>query len=137
MKPRGGDGQGDHAENPFERYDVDPREGPAGITRVLRERIEAAPDEATRDRIRAAWEELTMHPERRLRAALLAHPETRAPIGLPPPAARADASPPVFAELEDEALLYAPELLALAGLEPGDAAEPAMPRLSDDPHLRG
>jgi hypothetical protein len=136
MKTRGAPGPVDHAENPFERYDLDPRLGPAGITRVLRDRIEAAPDDAARDRIRAAWDALTMHPERRLRAALLAHPETRAPIGLPPPAARTDATPPAFADLDEGALLFAPELLALAGLAPGDAEDPPPPGLSKDPHLQ-
>jgi hypothetical protein len=71
-------------ENPFERYDLDPRDGISAITRRLKELAEDAKDEAERDRIRAAWEELTLHPARRLRAALFAHPETRPPLGSPP-----------------------------------------------------
>ena len=74
----------DHKPNPFERYDLDPREGPQRTTERLRELAEDAKDEPSRAEIRAAWEELTMHPARRLRAAFMAHPETRAPIGAPP-----------------------------------------------------
>jgi hypothetical protein len=72
-------------DNPFDRYDLDPREGIAAITARLRELAEDAKDDAERERIRAAWEELTLHPGRRLKTALFAHPETRAPLGSPPP----------------------------------------------------
>lgn len=75
-------------DNPFERYDLDPREGIAQITQRLKELAEDAKDDAERERIRAAWEELTLHPARRLRAALFAHPESRKPLGSPPPAKR-------------------------------------------------
>ena len=75
-------------DNPFERYDLDPREGIAQITQRLKELAEDAKDDAERERIRAAWEELTLHPARRLRAALFAHPESRKPLGSPPPARR-------------------------------------------------
>ena len=71
-------------DNPFERYDLDPRDGIEAITARLKELAEDAKDDAERERIRAAWEELTLHPARRLRAALLAHPETRPPLGTPP-----------------------------------------------------
>lgn len=73
--------------NLFERYDLDPRQGPRAITERLRELAEDAAEGPERAVIRAAWEELTMHPMRRLRAAFGAHPETRAPLGTPPPAA--------------------------------------------------
>lgn len=76
------------ADNPFERYGLDPREGIGAITQRLKELAEDAKDDAERERIRAAWEELTLHPARRLRAALNAHPETRAPLGGPPPVPR-------------------------------------------------
>jgi hypothetical protein len=76
------------ADNPFERYGLDPREGVAAITQRLKELAEDAKDDAERERIRAAWEELTLHPARRLRAALNAHPETRAPLGTAPPLPR-------------------------------------------------
>ena len=75
-------------DNPFERYDLDPTEGIAAITRRLKELAEDAKTDAERDAIRQAWEELTLHPQRRLRAALLAHPETRPPLGGPPPMPR-------------------------------------------------
>jgi hypothetical protein len=76
------------ADNPFERYGLDPREGIVAITQRLKELAEDARDDAERERIRAAWEELTLHPARRLRAALNAHPDTRAPLGAPPPLPR-------------------------------------------------
>ncbi len=71
-------------ENPFERYDIDPSEGPLGITERFRELAEDAGSDAERDHLRAAWEELTRHPVERVRLALLAHPETRAPLPRPP-----------------------------------------------------
>ena len=58
----------DHdATNPFHRYALDPREGPAGITARLRELAEDAEfsGDATRAAgIRDAWEALTRHPAR-------------------------------------------------------------------------
>jgi hypothetical protein len=63
----------DKQENPFERFDLDPKEGPRAITERLRELAEEAA-EAERALIRAAWEELTLHPLRRLRAAIGAPP---------------------------------------------------------------
>lgn len=61
------------SNNPFERFGIDPKEGPRAITERLRELAEEATEES-RGAIRAAWEELTLHPLRRLRAALGAHP---------------------------------------------------------------
>jgi hypothetical protein len=61
------------SRNPFERFGIDPKEGPRAITERLRELAEDA-NEEDRAAIRAAWEELTLHPLRRLRAALGAHP---------------------------------------------------------------
>jgi hypothetical protein len=75
-------------DNPFERYDLDPKDGVAAITARLKELAEDARDDAERERVREAWEELTLHPARRLRAALLAHPESRPPLGAPPPMRR-------------------------------------------------
>jgi hypothetical protein len=63
----------DRPQNPFERFDLDPKEGPRAITERLRELAEEAA-EAERAEIRAAWEELTLHPLRRLRAAIGAPP---------------------------------------------------------------
>jgi len=116
-------------DNPFERYDLDPREGISAITQRLKELAEDAKDDAERERIRAAWEELTLHPRRRLRAALLAHPETRAPLGQPP-------SPPRVrgrggAELGLRDLAARPSVSAAVGTVPADPT----PRLDDDPLL--
>ncbi len=72
------------SDNPFERYDIDPREGPEAITARMRERIEEA-GEDERAELRAVWEQLTLHPQRRLEAALDAFPETRPALGAPPP----------------------------------------------------
>lgn len=124
------------SDNPFERYDLDPREGIVAITQRLKELAEDAKDEAERDRIRAAWEELTLHPARRLRAALDAHPETRAPIGAPPPLPRLRIAP---TELELRDLAARPS--AVAALPPelddpeADTAAAAAPRLDDDPNF--
>ena len=134
-------------DNPFERYDLDPRDGIAAITQRLKELAEDAKDDAERERIRAAWEELTLHPQRRLRAALFAHPETRKPLGSPPPLPRVVASP---AELELRELAARPSLAAaiastastasvasiasIASLD-DDGDDSATPGLDDDPLL--
>jgi hypothetical protein len=97
------------ADNPFERYGLDPREGISAITQRLKELAEDAKDDAERERIRAAWEELTLHPARRLRAALNAHPETRAPLGAPPPLPRLR---PVATELTLRDLAATPSAVA-------------------------
>ena len=70
-------------DNPFERWDLDPFEGPEGITEKLRELVEDADPETT-EALRADWEALTLHPRRRVELALQAHPETRPPLGRPP-----------------------------------------------------
>ncbi|MDI1480832.1 hypothetical protein [Polyangium sp. y55x31] len=87
------------APNPFDRFDLDPREGPRAITERLRELAEDA-GEAERASIRAAWEELTLHPLRRLRAAIGARPRHPAldrtgPEHAPPKARKASAAEPV------------------------------------------
>ena len=149
-------------DNPFERYDLDPREGIVAITQRLKELAEDAKDDAERERIREAWEELTLHPARRLRAALFAHPETRGALGAPPsfPRRRAAGASPASsgsAPTADRRLggdPHAPELglralgarpsvlvtgLAPGGARGGDAATGAdeVPSLEDDPVLRG
>ena len=121
------------ADNPFERYGLDPRDGIVAITQRLKELAEDATDPAERDRIRAAWEELTLHPARRLRAALEAHPETRAPLGSPPPLPRARANAQ-NTELELRDLAARPS--AVAALPASVTALPpehAAPPLEDDP----
>ena len=122
------------ADNPFERYGLDPRDGIMAITQRLKELAEDATDPAERDRIRAAWEELTLHPARRLRAALEAHPETRAPLGSPPPLPRARAGAQPITELELRDLAARPS--ALAALPASVTALPpdvVAPPLEDDP----
>jgi hypothetical protein len=122
------------SDNPFERYDLDPREGIVAITHRLKELAEDAKDDAERERIRAAWEELTLHPARRLRAALDAHPETRAPLGSPPSLPRLRTSP---TELELRDLAARPSTLAAlpawaTTIAPIDVDAPS---LDDDPHV--
>jgi len=132
-------------QNPFERYDLDPREGVSAITQKLKELAEDATDDAERERIRAAWEELTLHPQRRLRAALDAHPETRPPLGSPPLAPRplddgaARPSGGRTAELGLRDLAAWPSVRAVL---PAPCASPSAqalgevaPSLDDDPHF--
>lgn len=127
------------ADNPFERYGLDPRDGIVAITQRLKELAEDATTEAERDRIRAAWEELTLHPGRRLRAALNAHPETRAPLGVAPSLPRQRIS---TRELELCDLAARPSALAalplsLAGTElrGASSSDTPAPSLDEDPHL--
>ena len=115
-------------DNPFERYDLDPRDGIAAITQRLKELAEDAKDDAEREKIRAAWEELTLHPRRRLRAALDAHPETRPPLGSPPMAGRMRGG---RAEIGLRDLAARPNLRAVVG----DLTEEPGPNLEDDPLL--
>lgn len=126
---------GSSVDNPFERYDIDPREGIAAITARLRELVEDASDEAERERVRSVWEELTLHPARRLKAALFAHPETRRPLGLPPQLPRPRAGKPAILELGD--LAARPSLVV--ALWQGDLCASdeldLPPSLDDDPCL--
>ncbi|MFK7999017.1 MAG: hypothetical protein AB8H86_05445 [Polyangiales bacterium] len=79
-------GDSKSAENPFERFGLDPTEGIAGITERMRDHIHAASSEKEKAEIRDAWVALTRDPRRRLALSLGAHPETRASLGAPPPA---------------------------------------------------
>jgi hypothetical protein len=119
-------------DNPFERYDLDPKDGIAAITQRLRELAEDANDDAERERIRATWEELTLHPRRRLRAALFAHPETRKPLGSPPsqPRIHAARSGPVLRDLAAR-----PSVLQAIGGDVGPDAPMRPMKLDDDPLL--
>jgi hypothetical protein len=123
--------------NPFERYDLDPREGIAAITQRLKELAEEAADEGERERLREAWEELTLHPARRLRAALFAHPETRADIGTAPQLPRRRGRPDDAASLPFvlRDLAARPSLLVALG-RAASAEEDEVPSLEDDPLLR-
>lgn len=125
-------------DNPFERYDLDPRDGIVAITRRLKELTEDAHDDAERERIRAAWEELTLHPARRLRAALFAHPETRAPLGSPPPFARRRTNAAGEAELTLRDLVPRPSLAeAITPLPAQPETREDVPSLEDDEVLLG
>lgn len=120
-------------ENLFERYDLDPCDGPRAITERLRELIEDATTDAERAVLRKAWEELTMHPARRLVAALGAHPETRPPLGAPPPrsALRIDDTELTLADVA-----VRPSVARALG-SPAPAAAPLVSStLDDDPILR-
>lgn len=122
-------------DNPFERYDLDPRDGIAAVTRRLKELAEDATEDAERERIREAWEELTLHPARRLRAALFARPETRAPLGSPPPMRRLRRGSPAELALEDVAA--SPSVLVALGAALASASDDddRVPPLEDDPLL--
>lgn len=119
-------------ENPFDRYEIDPRASPEAITERFRELVADAP-ERERDALRAAWDALTMHPESRVRAAFFAHPETRPPLGAPPKRKRV--VPPAEVSPSLLGLLVLPELSAL--LPPSRAHGSAEAELvSSDPVLR-
>lgn len=123
-------------DNPFERFELDPREGISAITQKLKELAEDAKTDAEREEIRAAWEELTLHPARRLRAALFAHPETRPELGHAPSLGRRrvasnDANSPMF-QLHDIAPRSTVEI-ALGGLDDPDPDR--VPSLDEDPIL--
>jgi hypothetical protein len=126
------------SDNPFERYEIDPREGPRAITERMRMLLEDATTEEERTRLRAVWEELTMHPTRRLRAALRAHPETREPLGTAPsplaiPGAKT-AAPKGTLDLALSELAMRPSVLA--ALTDARQAETLLPSLEEDPILR-
>jgi hypothetical protein len=125
--------------NPFEDFDLDPRDGVHAITERLRELAEDAPDEAARARVRSAWEELTLHPARRVRAALLAHPETRPPLGAPPPPPARIAEPPLtVADVAPRpSVARALASATPAAVEIARATPPPPLPLDEDPVLQG
>ena len=102
------------SDNPFERFDLDPFEGPAGITERMRDIAQDAKDEAERDEVRTAWRELTQDPRRRLALALSAHPDTRVLPGKRP---ERPASEP--ARLMLRALVVLPSIHEALGVGPG------------------
>ncbi|MCB9592140.1 MAG: hypothetical protein H6719_05355 [Sandaracinaceae bacterium] len=121
--------------NPFERWGLDPMQGPTAITERMRDLAADAPDEATRKAIRAAWEELTMHPARRFRAAAGAHPDSHHVASAPP--APPPRPRPAKVELELADLLMRPSIVAALGLE--DVAASPLPEvpIADDPIFDG
>ncbi len=129
----------DKPENPFERFDLDPKEGPRAITERLRELAEDA-GEAERASIRAAWEELTLHPLRRLRAAFGAPPrhpaaDRTAPEHAPPRLRMAPAREPVgLVDLAPRpSVVHALASFLAQGATMGRPTSPAS--LDDDPVL--
>lgn len=120
-------------ENPFDRYDLDPRASPEAITERFRELVEGAP-EHERDALRAAWDALTLHPEGRVRAAFFAHPETRPPLGAPPKRKRGAPPPEVGPSLLG--LLVLPELSALLPASSRIHGSAESELVSSDPVLR-
>lgn len=119
-------------DNPFERYDLDPRDGIAAVTRRLKELAEDATDAAERERIRQAWEELTLHPTRRMKAALFAHPETRPPLGMPPPVRRRRPAPGQAVGFRDVAALPSMVVALGAAVDARDDGEDEVPPLDRD-----
>ncbi|MCA9624073.1 MAG: hypothetical protein KC731_33850 [Myxococcales bacterium] len=121
------------ADNPFERYGIDPAAGPEAITERLRERMEdaeAAGDDEQVAELREAWEALTLSPQRRLRHAIEAFP-ARPPLPPVPPRplpSQADRA----LTLED--LLWLPSIAGALAAEPV-TLPPALPALDDDPIL--
>jgi hypothetical protein len=133
-------------DNPFERFEIDPREGPRAITERMRELMEESTSDEERTRLRAVWEELTMHPARRLRVALRAHPETREPLGTAPPpfagAAAATTRPSVgkgTLDLTLAELAMRPSVArALTDARGAETltAQSILPSIEDDPLMR-
>lgn len=121
----------DPTDNPFERYDLDPREGPEAITARMRELMQEASEEE-RERLRADWEALTLHPRDRLQLALSAFPETRPKQGTPPPRCR---RPAREAELSLEDVVVIPSMGHALGATCGEEMPDPLPSLADDPIL--
>ena len=120
-------------ENAFERYDIDPMQGPVAITERMRTLAEEATTEREQRAIRAAWEELTRHPARRFEAAVGAHPDSHRAAGAPPPPPPVARSPLLDPQVYD--LTLRPSVLEALGLEEEAAASIPDPPLEDDPVL--
>ena len=112
--------------NPFERWGIDPAQGPNAITERMRTLAQEAPDEETRRAIRAAWEELTKHPVGRFRAATGAHPDSYGGALDPPP--RPAPHPRAPSEIRRADLAMRPSILEALGLE--EAARSELPDVS-------
>jgi hypothetical protein len=126
------------SENPFDKYDIDPRLGPTEITARFRDLISDAKTEEERAAVRAAWEDLTLHPRDRLEHALATWPEAREeiPLGVD----ENERPPPPKIAVEDLRLsdLLAPPEIAAALPEEDSASTSSGTRrgvLADDPFL--
>ena len=129
--------EGGRLSNPFEKYDIDPLDGPEAITARLRELAEDA-DGTERDELRAEWERLTMHPQSRLEAALEAFPETRSRQLCPPPKQDDRPAPGARGDIDvltlrDVALLPSVAAALVSGQNETLAL---LPPFHDDPHFR-
>ena len=127
----------DEADNPFDRYDIDPSSPPQAITERFRELVADA-KEAERDTLRAAWDALTLHPEDRVRVAFTAHPETRPGLGDAPRRRRANKAEDPSGKCALVGLLVLPELVPLLpSPSHGDAHDmlPDFPLDLSDPAL--
>jgi hypothetical protein len=125
------------SDNPFDRYDIDPRLGPSEITARFRELIEIAKTDEERAALRAAWEDLTLHPRDRLVHALATWPEAREeiPLGVDDDERPA---PPVMRVEELRLLdLLAPPEIGAALVEPPASSKPSTKKsvLAEDPLL--
>lgn len=121
----------DGPHNLFERYDLDPREGPEAITARMRELVQEAPEEE-RERLRADWEALTLHPRDRLQHALEAFPETRAEVETPPPRVRRRRQE-LALELSD--VVVTPSVAEALACDAPEGLPDPLPPLADDPIL--
>ena len=76
------------AENPFERWDLDPQASPKELTARFRELVERLQDEGAPAELlaelRADWEELTGHPRERATLALRTFAADPRPTGRSP-----------------------------------------------------
>jgi len=128
------------SENPFEKYDIDPLEGPRAITERFRELVEEAA-ESEREALRVQWEALITHPRERLRIALHSFPVAQ-PVPAPAPSAPNGAHPPLgepdgLEPLELKDLALAPSVAAALGESAGAAQTPhLLPTLAEDACLR-
>lgn len=115
-------------ENPFEKFDIDPRSSTAQITARFRELVQDARTEDAKAVLRAAWEELTLHPRDRLLAAMATFPETREEIPLGVDALLPNAVPLATHDLDLTDLLAPPTVLSALGAAstPADAPETLM-----------
>jgi hypothetical protein len=126
------------SQNPFDRYDIDPRLGPTEITARFRDLISEAKTEEERADLRAAWEDLTLHPRDRLVHALATWPEAREEIPLGVDEDERPAPPSMRVEdLRLLDLLAPPEIGAALVEPPSASAKPSAKKsvLADDPFL--
>jgi hypothetical protein len=121
-------------DNPFERYDIDPRLGTSEITARFRELMEDAKTEDEKADLRATWEALTLHSRDRLIAALSTWPETREEIPLGVDDDPMPSAPPIAVDDLGLLDLLAPRTIASALTRP-EEKDDRDESLADDPLL--